>query len=131
VSDVLTLGAKRRSPDISGRRFHKRPAYAGLFFCNIGRRGASLVYMDASFLHTFFIAVGSTALVLLVVLLGVVLFYTISILRIIYEVVILAKKQASGIALKVDDVKKYVGGSMAIRILTFFFRKGVKGKSSG
>lgn len=80
----------------------------------------------SSSLHTFFIAVGSVALVLLVILLSVVLFYTISILRIIYEVVVLARKQVDGVSLKVSDMKRYVGGMTAVRLLTYFFKK--KGK---
>jgi hypothetical protein len=80
--------------------------------------------MDSSSLHTFFIAVGSIALVLLVVLLGVVLFYTVSILRIIREITILAKTKAQGLSIKVTDLKKYIGGATVLKLLTLFFRRG-------
>ncbi len=78
--------------------------------------------MESSPLYTFFIAIGSVALVLLVILLGVVLFYTVSILRIIREVTILARTKALGLSIKLTDLKKYVGGATALKILTFFFR---------
>lgn len=74
-------------------------------------------------LHTFFIAVGSVALVLLVLLLSVVLFYTISVLRIIHEITILARKKAEGLSIRVTDLKKYVGGATVLKVLTYFFRR--------
>lgn len=77
--------------------------------------------METGILSQIFLTVGTVALVLLVVFLCVVLFYTISILRIIYEVVILARKKADGFAIKADDIKKYVGGSTVIRLLMLFF----------
>jgi hypothetical protein len=79
--------------------------------------------MDSTSLHTFFIAIGSVALVLLVILLAVVLFYTISILRIIHEITILARTKAKGLSIKVTDLKKYVGGTTALRLLMLFFRR--------
>lgn len=77
--------------------------------------------MEAITLTQVFMTVGTIALIILVVFLSVVLFYTISILRIIYEVVILARKKADGFSIKADDIKKYIGGSTVIRILMLFF----------
>jgi hypothetical protein len=79
--------------------------------------------MEPSSLHTFFIAVGSVALILLVILLGIILFYTVSILRIIREITILAKTKAQGLSIKVTDLKKYIGGATVLKLLTFFFRR--------
>ena len=87
-----------------------------------------ILYMESSSLYTFFIAVGSIALVLLVVLLGVILFYTISILRIIREITILARTKAEGFSIRMSDLKRYVGGATVLKVLMFFFRnrKGPK-----
>ena len=86
--------------------------------------------MEPISLSTFFIGIGSVALVLLVILLGVVLFYTVSILRIIHEITILARAKTQGLSIKITDLKKYVGGATILKILMFFFRskKGAKPK---
>jgi hypothetical protein len=78
--------------------------------------------METSSLYTFFTVIGSVALVLLVILLGIVLFYTVSILRVIREITILARTKAQGLSIKVTDLKKYVGGATVLKLLTLFFR---------
>ncbi len=80
-----------------------------------------------SFIHSdIFLFLATVIVAIFAVLFGVILFYTITILRIIYEVVILTRKQLDGVSLKMSDMKKYVGGMTAVRLLTYFFRK--KGK---
>jgi hypothetical protein len=80
-----------------------------------------------SFIHSdIFIFLATVIVAIFTILLGVILFYTIVILRIIYEVVVLARKQMNGFSLKMSDMKRYMGGMTAVRILTYFFRK--KGK---
>lgn len=79
--------------------------------------------MDAITFSDVIVLFGSVALIIFLTLFGTILFYTITILRIIYEVVTLAKKQATDLSVKAEDIKKYVGGSMMIRLLMLFFRR--------
>jgi hypothetical protein len=79
--------------------------------------------MDTS-LHTALVILAIFALILLIGVLCAVLFYTISILRVIREVVVLAQKKAQGLSIKASDLKRYVGGTFALRLLFRLFGRG-------
>jgi dolichol kinase len=79
--------------------------------------------MDTITFLDILIFLGSVAAIVLLVLFGVILLYTIRILRSIYELIGLAKKQADGLSVRTDDIKKYLGGSTLIRLVLFFFRR--------